>query len=176
MNLERLLPSWRTLVRQLATFGVVGAGAYVVDVSTFNLLQHTGDNPMFEGQPLMAKVASTGVATVFSWVGNRYWTFRHQRRKERAREFLLYLLMCTIGLGIALGILWISHYVLGFASPLADNIAANVIGLVAGTAFRFYAYRTFVFTSPTEPSQTHDLPAAVAAAGLVDEAAAEASA
>ena len=49
-------------------------------------------------------------------------------------------------MGIALLCLGVSHYVLGFTSPLADNIAANVVGLVLGTAFRFYAYRTWVFT------------------------------
>lgn len=160
---SRILPSWRALLRQFATFGVVGAVAYVVDVSTFNLLQHAGSAPLLEGQPLLAKIASTGVATVVSWLGNRYWTFRHQRRAERAREFLLFVTMCMIGLGISLAILWVSHYVLKFDSPLADNIAANVVGLVAGTAFRFYAYRTFVFTHHRTEAEPHDLPGAVAA-------------
>ena len=51
-------------------------------------------------------------------------------------------------MGIALACLWISHYVLGFASPLADNIATNVIGLALGTAFRFTLYRFWVFRGP----------------------------
>ena len=54
--------------------------------------------------------------------------------------------MCTIGLGLALLCLSVSHYVLDLTSPLADNIAANVVGLAVGTAFRFWAYRRFVFT------------------------------
>jgi putative flippase GtrA len=52
---------------------------------------------------------------------------------------------CTIGSAIAVGCLAISHYLLGLTSPLADNISANVVGLILGTAFRFWAYRTFVF-------------------------------
>ena len=40
----------------------------------------------------------------------------------------------------------ISHYALGFTSPLADNIAANVVGLGLATAFRFWSYRRWVFT------------------------------
>ena len=39
----------------------------------------------------------------------------------------------------------ISHYLLDFTSRLADNIAANVIGLGLGTAFRFWSYRRWVF-------------------------------
>jgi len=39
----------------------------------------------------------------------------------------------------------VSHYALGFTSPLADNIAANVVGLGLATAFRFWSYRRWVF-------------------------------
>ncbi len=40
-----------------------------------------------------------------------------------------------LGMGIALLCLWVSHYLLGFTSALADNIATNVVGLALGTAF-----------------------------------------
>jgi hypothetical protein len=43
------------------------------------------------------------------------------------------------------GCLWISHYLLGLDSALADNISANVIGLGLGTLFRFWSYRRWVF-------------------------------
>ena len=57
---------------------------------------------------------------------------------------------------IALGFLFVSHYGLGavwpvFQSPLADLIAANVVGLAAGTAFRFWSYRRFVFRPVVTP-------------------------
>lgn len=134
------------LIRQLAKFGVVGACAFVIDVSLFNILLYAGDTPLLAGQPLWAKVTSSAVATVASWLGNRFWTFRHTRRPQALREFALFIVMCTIGLGLSLLCLAISHYVLGFQSALADNIAANVVGLAVGTTFRFWAYRQLVFT------------------------------
>jgi putative flippase GtrA len=133
------------LVRQVAKFGAVGFLAYVVDVVLFNALQYFGGHPLLAGDPLQAKVISTAFATVVAWLGNRYWTFRRTRRREKRREFALFVVMCTIGLGISLLILWFSHYVLDLTSPIADNISANVIGLAAGAAFRFWAYRRFVF-------------------------------
>ena len=126
-------------------FGTVGAVAFVVDVGLFNVLRFVGEPPLLADQPLLAKVISSAVATVVAWLGNRYWTFRATRRPQKRREFLLFLLMCTIGLGISLAVLWFSHYVLGLTSALADNISANVIGLGAGSLFRFWAYRRFVF-------------------------------
>jgi putative flippase GtrA len=47
----------------------------------------------------------------------------------------------------------ISHYLLDFTSTLADNIAANVIGLGLGTAFRFWSYRRWVFPELREGSE-----------------------
>jgi putative flippase GtrA len=133
------------LARQVAKFGAVGFLAYVVDVVLFNALQYFGAQPLLADAPLRAKVISTAVATVVAWLGNRYWTFRRTRRREMRREFVLFAVLCTMGLGISLSILWFSHYVLGLTSPLADNISANVIGLAAAAAFRFWAYRRFVF-------------------------------
>jgi len=145
-----LLTSLRQLVvrllPELTRFGLIGLIGLLVDVGGFNLLRFAGgEGPLYE-QPLTAKVLSTAAATVVSWLGNRYWTFRHTRRSAVHHEFGLFVLMCTIGSGMAVACLAISHYVLGFTSPLADNIAANVVGLALGTTFRFWAYRTHVFS------------------------------
>ena len=62
------------------------------------------------------------------------------------REFALFVLFSAIALGIAVACLAVSHYVLGLTSPLADNIAANVVGLGLATTFRFWSYRRWVFS------------------------------
>jgi putative flippase GtrA len=88
------------------------------------------------------------VATVFTYAGNRHWTFRHRARTGVAREYPLFFLLNGIGLGIALACLATSRYVLGFSGPLADNVSANVVGLLIGTLFRFWSYRKWVFPAP----------------------------
>jgi hypothetical protein len=60
-------------------------------------------------------------------------------------------LMNVIAMGIAVACLAVSHDVLHFTSTLADNISGNVIGIGLGTLFRFWAYRTFVFTQLIDP-------------------------
>ena len=59
-----------------------------------------------------------------------------------------YLWWIDAAMGIAVGCLAVSHYVLGFTSALADNISANGVGLVLGTAFRYVCYRYLVFAEP----------------------------
>jgi putative flippase GtrA len=128
------------MVRELMKFGVVGAVAFVVDVTVFNLMLH-----VLPDKPLTSKVVSTVVATTVAYIGNRYWTFRNRVRSAVSREYILFFVLNGIGLAISLTCLAISHYVLDFTSRIADNISANVIGLGLGTAFRFWSYRRFVF-------------------------------
>ena len=51
----------------------------------------------------------------------------------------------AIGLLIAMACLWVSHYLLGFRSALADNISANVVGVGLGNIFRYLMYRLVVY-------------------------------
>ena len=155
--LRRLLPAavyarLEHLLHEIAKFGIVGAVAYIVDIGVFNLLRHGA----FEDRPLSAKVVSTVLATTVAFFGNRHWTFRHRERTSLHREYVLFFALNAVALAMALGMLGLTHYVMGLTSPLADNISANVIGMAAGTLFRFWAYRRWVFTAPRtdgEPEQ-----------------------
>lgn len=137
----------RDRLAELIRFGFVGGVAFVVDAGLFNLLRF-GPGELLGHKPLTAKVVSVAVATVVAWLGNRYWTFAARRTSSRTREFIGFAVVNVIGMAIAVGCLAFSHYVLGLTSPLADNIAANVVGLALGTLFRYLAYRFFVFTGP----------------------------
>jgi putative flippase GtrA len=132
-------------VSELAKFATIGVAGFVADVGVFNLLRFAGGaGPLFE-YPLTAKVISSCLGIVIAWLGNRYWTYARQRRANIPHELFHFVVVCAIGIGISLGCLWVSHYGLGLRSPLADNVAANVVGLGLATGFRFWAYRTHVF-------------------------------
>jgi putative flippase GtrA len=154
------------LGRQLLSFLLVGGVGLVVDVVVFNALRTTVLEPSYvHGGPVIAKVISTSLAIVVNWVGNRLWTFRSQRRVGRrtdvVREGIEFAVVSVAGALIALGCLWVSHYVLGYTSVIADNLATNVVGLALGTAFRFALYRWWVFSVRRKPM---DAAASVAAA------------
>ena len=138
------------LLHEIAKFGVVGIGAFIIDIGLFNLLRFAGgEGPMYD-KPLTAKVVSVIVATTVAYFGNRYWTFRHRGRTSFHREYLLFFVLNGVGLAISVGCLWFSHYALGLTGPLADNISANVVGLALGTMFRFWSYRRWVFPEDVE--------------------------
>jgi putative flippase GtrA len=147
--INRLRELIGVVYREMLKFGAVGAIAFVIDVGLFNLLT-TGlwpgsDSPPLDGHEKLAKISSAAVAILWAWVGNRYWTFRHRRQATPVRELATFIVMNLIGLAIAVACLAISHDLLGFTSPLADNISGLIIGTGLGTIFRFWAYRRFVF-------------------------------
>ena len=127
----------------------MGAFGLAVDIGGYNALVHLGGDGWLAGQPLIAKTVSLIAGTTIAYVGNRFWTYRDRPRGRVAREYTLYLALSGVALGIALGCLAISRYVFGLTSPLADNIAANGVGLALGSLFRFLSYRRYVF--PPEP-------------------------
>ena len=127
------------LREELAKFGVVGAVSFGVDLLVFNLVLHATD------KPLTSKVVSTVFAATNAFFLNRHWTFRDRDRRGLRREYGLFVVLNGIGLSISLACLAISHYALGFESRLADNIAANGVGLALGTLFRFWSYRRWLW-------------------------------
>lgn len=144
------------LARQLVRYGLIGLCGLVVDLGVFNALRLTVFDPeVTAGGPVLAKVASSVVSIVVVWLGNRYWTFGDTRRDRAAREAVEFFAVALGGMVIGLACLWVSHYVLGYRSALADNVASNVVGLALGTVFRFTLYRLWVFhPSRTRPATT----------------------
>jgi len=141
--------AWRAaadlVVGYALKFGVVGVFGYLIDVGVFNLLRIDAGNGPVLASSFWAKAISVSVATLATWIGNRYWTFRDRRRKDFALELVEFAAISGAGMAIALGCLYVSHHVFGARSLLADNIAANGVGLVLGTAFRFVMYRYWVY-------------------------------
>ena len=131
--------------KELGKFGVIGLVAYIIDLTIFNVLRFAGgEGPLYD-KPLTAKVVSVLAATTFAYFGNRHWTFKDRSRSSFRRQYTLFFVFNAVGMVISLSCLWVSHYLLGFESALADNISANVVGLVLGTVFRFWGYHNWVF-------------------------------
>jgi putative flippase GtrA len=137
---------------EMARFGTVGIVAAVIDIGGFNLLRF---GPLSH-KVLTAKAISVTAATLFAYFANRNWTWADRDRRSRVSEFSLFVFFNMVGLAIAEACLFISHYGMGLKHGLADNISANVVGLVLGTIFRFWAYRRWVFPSST--TSTSPLP------------------
>ena len=135
--------------RELLKFGLVGGTTWIIDTAVFLLLKTT----VLADKPLTAKVIAVLVATIVSYVLNREWSFRTRGGRERHHEAALFFLVSGIGVAVYTAPLAISRYVLDLQVPgvslltqeVADFVSGQIIGVLAGMAFRWWAFRRFVF-------------------------------
>ncbi|RKS76320.1 putative flippase GtrA [Actinomadura pelletieri DSM 43383] len=133
------------LVRELAKFGSVGAIAFGITVAIGNGL-HTG----LGVGPLTSNGIATVIATTFSYLANRFWTFRHRDRTGLGREYMLFFALNGVGLVITELFIGFSHYVLGLSGAVYYN-ASLVVGTGVATLFRFWSYKKWVFLPASAP-------------------------
>jgi putative flippase GtrA/VanZ family protein len=131
------------LILEAAKFGAVGAAAFIVDNAVYFLLVD-GPGQLFEAWPVRASIVASTVATAFSYIGNRYWTFAKKGTKMPIPEILAFAVANIVGIAITGSCLYISRWLLDFHSIGADAVARN-LGIALGTVFRYMAYKFWVF-------------------------------
>jgi putative flippase GtrA len=135
--------SWRILLKELAAFGLVGGLAFAIDLGIFTALTqsaHLG--------ALKSKCVSTVVSTTFAYFGNRHLSFSHRARTGIKRETAYFF--GINGVTLVFSELILALFVYGFGYDHASSMiaAVNIVTIGLGTAFRFWAYKRFVFLHP----------------------------
>ena len=141
-----LYSRYRHLIPELLKFGVVGGIGAVIDLGGAAVL-----HGKFHVEALEAKAISTVIAMALTYLGSRFWTFKHRENQALGRELALFIVLNLIGLVIAEAVIAVVTYGLGLHSQLEYN-AASVVGTGLATIFRYFAYRQWVFTAPAEES------------------------
>src|SRR5215471_4164147 len=127
------------LIPELTKFGLVGLAGAVVDLGGAAYLHGAlGVGPM------VSKGLSLTAATIVTYLGSRFWTFRHRMNQALLREGVLFAALNLAGLAIAECVIAFVSYGLDLKGTLAYN-AASVIGTGLGTIFRYFSYKKWVF-------------------------------
>ena len=139
-------------VRRVAKFLFVGGISTVVTIGLFNILVHLGDKPLLGSRPVSGYLVAMLAGLAVNYAGNRFWAFGNTRNRNRWSEVAGFLATNAVAIAIPSACLAISRYVLELDSALADNVSANVVGLVLATLTRWLAYRYLVFSKRSAPS------------------------
>lgn len=142
----------RRRIPEALRFAVIGVLSTGVTIAVFNLLVHTGDPPLLLEHPIEAYVIGMAVGTVVSFTGNRYWVFGAGDSDNWLSEFVRFALVNVAATALPALCLAVSRYVFDLRSVMADNISANVVGLLLATIARYWAYKLLVFgDAPRRP-------------------------
>ena len=141
-----LYERFRVLIHEAAKFGVVGAIGFVVSLGGADVLHFDLNFGKYK-----AVVVATVLATIVTFIGTRWWAFRHRERTGMGKETVLFFVFNGIGLLIQLAC--VAIVVDGFnlqGSKLWYNLA-NLTGIGLGTLFRFWSYRKWVWKAGGGP-------------------------
>lgn len=126
--------------REASVFLVVGVLTVVIDFCTYRLLLWSGILDV-----VTAKTAGFLTGTVFAYLANRLWTFRHAQSGGSIARFAL-LYACTLGLNVCINSS-VLHLV---GSGQAAIGAAFMLATGSSAVLNFLGMKFFVFkTSAT---------------------------
>jgi putative flippase GtrA len=171
-RLPRVLQPYLLRHHELIKFAIVGGTTFVIDSAIFYTLKLT----ILEPKPVTAKVIAGIVAVIASYVLNREWSFRNRGGRERHHEALLFFAFSGVGVLLSMAPLWFSSYVLQLREPtvslavenVADFISAYIIGNLLQMAFRFWAFRRWVFPDQFVRDPDKALESALTAGGIAE--------
>ncbi|CDO10103.1 GtrA family protein [Mycolicibacterium cosmeticum] len=157
---------------ELIKFALVGATTFVIDSAIFYTLKLT----VLEPKPVTAKIIAGIVAVIASYILNREWSFKDRGGRERHHEALLFFVVSGVGVLLSMAPLWVSSYMLGLRVPevsltvenIADFVSAYVIGNLLQMAFRFWAFRRFVFPDEFARNPDKALESTLTAGGIAE--------
>jgi putative flippase GtrA len=144
---------FQLLIHETAKFGVVGiVGA---------LVQFAIQTPLYVTFH-MGAITSQFIAIVFAiavtYIGNRYWAFKHRKTDNIARESVIFFVMSGIGTVIQLGVTAIGVDGLNLRTGIAYTLI-TCVGIGVGTIFRLFAYKKFVFLAQPSSVEAETLTA-----------------
>src|SRR5580704_16417934 len=161
-RLVSLRKRFAELIPELAKFGVVGLIGAIIDLGGAAYLHGAVGL-----EAMVAKGLSITAATVITYLGSRFWTFRHRANQALLREGALFVVLNVVGLAIAESVIALVTYGFGLKGGLAYN-AASVAGTGLGTIFRYFSYKKWVFLAGAPGAAVAAGEAAVS--GIVDAA------
>ena len=98
----------KKLVAQFLKFGVVGVIATGIDFGVMIFLTE-----VFGVDPVISSGISFCTSTVFNYLASMRFVFRHREDLSKRREFIIFVVLSLIGLGLNQLVMWGGTAVLG---------------------------------------------------------------
>ena len=98
----------KKLIEQIMKFGVVGVIAFIIDYGLLMLLSQ-----VFGVDPLLSAGISFVVSVIFNYIASMRFVFTHKEDMSKTREFVIFVILSVIGLGINELCIWAGLALLG---------------------------------------------------------------
>lgn len=119
--------------KKFSKFAVVGAFNTIIDLSVFYILYEH-----FNIYFVIAHICAFLVAVINSFIFNSLWTFKSLKRGQITKQFLSFVLVAMIGLGISSLVIYIAaFYMHVYLAKIFAIIAVMIWGYAGSWLFVF---------------------------------------
>lgn len=112
----------RNLIAQIMKFGVVGILATLLDYVVMIVLTE-----VFGVPPVVSSTISFSISVVFNYLASMRYVFSHREGMSRRREFIIFLVLSIIGLGINAALMWVGTELAGIDYRIVKLFATAVV-------------------------------------------------
>ena len=127
----------KSLIEQFLKFGVVGAIAFVIDYGILMLLSQ-----VVGWDPVPSSAISFTVSVVFNYLASMRYVFTRREDLSREREFVIFVILSIIGLGINSACIWVGTQALGNGAVAVT--ATKVVATVVVALWNFWSRKRWL--------------------------------
>jgi putative flippase GtrA len=110
------------LLAQIAKFGVVGGLSFCIDYGLLVLLTEVAGVNY-----LVSATISFTASVVFNYLASMRYVFTHKPGMSRRREFVIFVVLSLVGLGINDALMYLGQSVLGISYLLVKLVATALV-------------------------------------------------
>ena len=112
----------KRLIEQLMKFGIVGIVAFVIDYGLMIVLAE-----IFGVNYLLSATISFIISVIFNYSASMRYVFTHKEGMSKRREFIIFVMLSVIGLGINDLLMWLGTGLLAIDYRLTKIVATVVV-------------------------------------------------
>lgn len=112
----------KKLLTQILKFIVVGGIATVIDYIIFYIMYD-----VMNINTLVSNIVSFSISVIYNYIASIKWVFDVDKEKDKKQQFIIFIILSIIGLGINTGIVFVLIEVLKVYSMISKVVATGIV-------------------------------------------------
>lgn len=138
----------KKLLEQIIKFGIVGVLAFIIDYTVLFVLAH-----FLKMDSIAAATVSFTVSIIFNYLASMKYVFAGRNDQSKQKQFIIFVILSVIGLGINNGIMWCLNRLLIAYVPEFYYMISKIFATGVVMVWNFVTRKIFLEEKNTAPTQ-----------------------